>query len=84
MFIRSLAALAVVFATAIPALAQDEVDPALKEKLTAQLVAEGYEVRKIIMEDGKIEAYVVKDGEMAELYFDETLTPVEGGEGDED
>lgn len=84
MFTRSLAALAVVFATVLPALAEDEVDPALQEKLTAQLVAQGYDVRKIVMEDGKIEAYVVKDGETAELYFDETLTAIEGGEGDAD
>lgn len=83
MFTRSLAALALVLSAALPAFAEDEVDPALKEKLTAQLVAEGYEVRKIEMEDGKIEAYVVKDGETLELYFDENLAPVEGGEEDE-
>ncbi|WP_170588276.1 PepSY domain-containing protein [Ruegeria arenilitoris] len=30
----------------------------------------GYDVRKIEMEDGEIEAYVVKDGHMAEVYVD--------------
>lgn len=56
---------------------EDTVDAATKEKLTALLVGQGYEVRKIEAEDGLIEVYVVKDGEMAELFFDADLNPVE-------
>lgn len=60
----------------LPALAGDKVDPALQEKLTAQLVKEGYEVRKVQMEDGMIEAYAVKDGKTYEMYFDKDLKEV--------
>ncbi len=38
----------------------DEVQTSLTER--------GYEVRKAEMEDGKIEVYFVKDGEMGEVY----------------
>ncbi|MCX7888257.1 MAG: PepSY domain-containing protein [Rhodobacteraceae bacterium] len=68
----------------LPALASEDgasVDPALQQKLTEQLVAQGYEVRKIQMEDGKIEVYAVKDGQTFELYFDSALKPLNGGEG---
>lgn len=84
MFTRTLAALAIVLSGAVPALAEEEVDAATKEKLTAQLTAEGYEVRKIEAEDGLIEVYVVKDGATAELWFNDKLEPVEHEEGDED
>lgn len=64
---------------ALPAFAdgEDTVDAATKEKLTAMLVAQGYEVRKIEHEDGLIEVYVVKDGATAELFFDADLKPVQ-------
>lgn len=58
------------------AYAEDAVDPALEQKLTEQLKAEGYDVRKIQMEDGLIEAYAVKGSETFELYFDKDLKPV--------
>jgi hypothetical protein len=51
----------------------DAVDPALQARLTAQLKAEGYDVRKIQMEDGMIEAYAIKGNEKFELYFDKDL-----------
>ena len=60
----------------LPALAAGKVDPALQEKLTAQLVKDGYEVRKVQMEDGMIEAYAVKDGKTNEMYFDKDLKEV--------
>lgn len=66
-----------------PAFAEgDAVDAAVQEKLTAQLTAEGYDVRKMETEDGLIEVYVVKDGETKSLWFDADLKPVEhdGGE----
>jgi hypothetical protein len=55
------------------------LDSAVKDKLTAQLVAQGYDVRKIEAEDGLIEAYVVKDGATLQLWFDADLKPVEHG-----
>lgn len=40
------------------------------EEVQASLTGMGYELRKTEMEDGKIEAYVVKDKTMAEIYVD--------------
>lgn len=73
--IAALAALALALA-APAARAEDEVDAATQEKVTAQLTAEGYEVRKIEAEDGLIEAYVVKDGKAMSLFLDEFLKVV--------
>lgn len=64
-------------ANAPAARAESEVDEATRSKLTEQLTAEGYEVRKIEMEDGKIEVYALKDGTKYALYFDDGLTLVE-------
>jgi len=61
------------------AFASDDVDPAVKAKLTKQLKAEGYDVRKLQMEDGLIEAYAVKGNEKFELYFDSNLKLVKKG-----
>lgn len=55
------------------AYASEDVDPALKAKLMEQLKAEGYDVRKVQMEDGLIEAYAVRGSEKFELYFDKDL-----------
>jgi len=75
----AVAALALSMLTSSVALAEEEgkVDAAVQEKLTAQLVAEGYEVRQFKSEDGLIEVYVVKDGKMQELWFDADLKQVE-------
>jgi hypothetical protein len=59
-----------------PAMASNKVDDATKEKVTAQLTAQGYEVRKIQMENGLIEAYAVKDGKTLEVYLDADLKVV--------
>lgn len=48
-----------------------------KTEITNKLTAEGYEVRKIDMEDGMIEAYVLKDGQRLELYLDAALNVVQ-------
>jgi hypothetical protein len=75
--IISAAVLGAAILSAPAAYASDEkIDPALQEKLTMQLKAEGYEVRKIQMEDGMIEAYAVKGTEKVELYFDKDLKMV--------
>lgn len=88
MMIRKFAVVALVLGTlAAPAITMAEtegaVDAAVQEKLTAQLVAEGYDVRQFKAEDGLIEVYVVKDGKMEELWFDASLKMVEHEEGEE-
>jgi hypothetical protein len=42
----------------------------------AELKAQGYEVRRMEMEDGYIEVYALKDGKRMELYFDSNLKQV--------
>ena len=44
-----------------------------RDQITATLTADGYEVRKIEMEDGQYEAYALKDGQRFEIYFDANL-----------
>jgi len=75
----AVAAVALSLLASTAALASDEgtVDAATQEKLTAQLTAEGYEVRQFKSEDGLIEVYVVKDGKTQELWFDADLKQVE-------
>jgi hypothetical protein len=55
-----------------------------KAEITAMMVEQGYEVRSIQIEDGMYEVYAVKDGKMLELYLNDALEMVEGGEGDGD
>jgi hypothetical protein len=55
---------------------------AKKAEITALQVAQGYEIRSIQIEDGMYEVYAIKDGAMAELYLDDTLTIVKGGDAD--
>lgn len=78
---RTLTAMAVALAClSAPAFADgDAVDAATRDTLTADLTAQGYEVRKIEAEDGLIEVYVVKDGKTMSLWFDADLKPVEHG-----
>ena len=51
-------------------------------EITALMVEQGYEVRSVQIEDGKYEVYAVKDGEQFELYLDDELNLVEGGDED--
>lgn len=67
------AAFATIAATATLAFASDDIDPALQAKVTAQLTAQGYDVRKVQMEDGMIEVYAVKDGKTSEIYLNDKL-----------
>ena len=48
------------------------------------LTDQGYDVRSVGIEDGKIEVYAVKDGQMLEIYLDDQLNILSGAEGDED
>ncbi|MCA0434659.1 MAG: PepSY domain-containing protein [Proteobacteria bacterium] len=84
--IKSISAAAMLgFALAqIPhALASEDIDPALKAKVTAEMTAKGYDVRKVQMEDGKIEVYAVKDGKTLEIYLDDKLQILKS-DGEED
>ncbi|MFC4215089.1 PepSY domain-containing protein [Pseudophaeobacter arcticus] len=59
-------------AIASPALAdsitKDSVLGTNMEEVQASLTAMGYDVRKAEMEDGQIEVYFVRDGQMGEVY----------------
>lgn len=59
-----------------------EMDAATRDRVTAEMTAQGYEVRKIQMEDGMIEVYAVKDGQTYELYLDKDLKVVKTGGND--
>jgi hypothetical protein len=77
------AAFATLAATATLAFASDGIDPALQAKVTAQLTAQGYDVRKVQMEDGMIEVYAVKDGETSEIYLNDKLEIVKNNGEDQ-
>lgn len=65
-------ALIALFAFATPALAEDVKEDSVLgttiEEVKASLTRMGYEVRKTGMEDGEIEVYFVRDGQMGEVY----------------
>lgn len=72
-------ALALALALPVSAYASSDDYGLSTERMTeirTKLTAEGYEVRKIDMEDGMIEAYVLKDGQRLELYLDAALNVV--------
>ncbi|QGX98692.1 PepSY domain-containing protein [Roseovarius faecimaris] len=52
------------------------LDTATSEKITAMLTAQGYEIRKIEIEDGMYEAYALKDGNRYEIYLNAELDVV--------
>lgn len=68
---------------AAPVLASTDLDEATRTKITEQLTAEGYEVRKIDSEDGMIEVYALKDGKKLELYLDAELKVVKTKNSDD-
>ncbi len=45
-----------------------------RAQITEKMTAEGYDVRKIEMEDGEIEVYAVKDGQRLEIYLNNDLS----------
>jgi Peptidase propeptide and YPEB domain len=49
------------------------VTPEMTLKIETMLKGEGYEVRKVQMEDGNFEAYVIKDGKKFEIVLDAAL-----------
>ena len=64
----------------LPVHASSEIDTATQAKVTEQLTAQGYEVRRIDSEDGMIEVYAMKDGKKVELYLNEELEIVKSKE----
>lgn len=80
-------ALAAVLLSAPAAFASEKIAPELKDKITAKLTAEGYDVRNIKMENGKLEVSAVKDGKTMEFFLDDklnaTTTEDGGSEGSE-
>ena len=48
----------------------------LRSQVTQKLAADGYEVRKVVPENGMIEVYAIKDGQMLEVYLDADLNIV--------
>ncbi len=64
------------------AMASNKIDAGLKDKVTAKMTAEGYDVRKVQMEDGLIEVYAVKNGKTFEVYLDDKLQVVKTNNGD--
>lgn len=52
---------------------QDSISDEMRTKITAQLTADGYDVRKIEREDGMIEVYALKGDQRFEIYLDNEL-----------
>jgi hypothetical protein len=51
-------------------------------KIETMLKEQGYDVRKVQMEDGKYEAYALKDGKKFEIYLDADLKITDTKESD--
>lgn len=69
----TIAALITLQAVATPALASSRISNEKAAEVRAALTEQGYEVRKIEMEDGNFEAYAIKDGKKFEIYLDANL-----------
>ncbi len=71
--IAPLTALALALGASAATASGGAVPADIKDKITEQLTQDGYEVRKIEMEDGAYEAYALKDGKRYEIYFNADL-----------
>lgn len=76
--IRILTPLALAATLAMPAFASDalKLDDATEAQIRTTLTEDGYDVRKIQVEDGLYEAYATKDGHKYEVYLDASLKVV--------
>lgn len=94
--LKSAALVGMLFLGAPMAMAEGgDVDAASATKITAEMTAQGYEVRKMNTEGGIIEVYAVKGGKTFQVFYDAKLALVktcddagcsdgstaEGGEG---
>ena len=52
------------------------LDAATTDQITTMLTTDGYEVRKVEIEDGMYEAYAMKDGQRIEVFLDKELNIV--------
>ena len=69
----TLAAAMALPASGVFASGNNTVPAEMAQKIRTTLTEQGYEVRKIKMEDGMYEAYVIKDGTRLELYMNPDL-----------
>lgn len=60
------------------------IDPAKEAAIRTMLTDQGYEIRSVGMEDGKIEVYAIRDGKMVEIYLDDRMNVLSGAESDQD
>lgn len=75
--LKSAALLGLLLATAPMAMAEGgDVEAATQAKITELMTAQGYDVRKMEMEDGLLEVYAVKDGKTFQVFYDEKLALV--------
>lgn len=66
--------LATAIAVPLVALASDtSIDPKFEAQIRETLTAQGFEVRKIEIEDELFEAYALKDGQKYEVYMNADL-----------
>ncbi len=56
--------------------------PQVDADIRAQLTSQGYQVRKVKIDDGLYEAYALKDNQRYEIYLDSTLKIVKTKTGD--
>jgi hypothetical protein len=75
-------AIAVLALSASAAFAEVELTPEVKAKIEDMLKGQGYEVKKIKVEDGLYEAYVKKGDEKVELLLNEKLEIVKSEQDD--
>lgn len=68
---------------ALPANAETEAAPSteVQAQITTLLTAQGYDVRRVALEDGLYEAYAVKEGHVYEVYLNESLEILRTNEG---
>ncbi len=65
--------------TALPVLAETgeaAADAATQKKVTAMMAADGYDVRKIVVEGENTEVYALKDGKQYVIYLDQGMKVV--------
>lgn len=60
-------------ATNVYASSSVRLPDAVVQEIRTKLTEQGYDVRKIKMDDGLYEAYVIKDGQRLELYLNTDL-----------
>lgn len=58
------------------------LDTVTSDKIKTMLTADGYEIRKIEVEDGMYEAYALKDGNRYEIYLNADLEIVKTEQDD--